>query len=186
MRILLIIVLLSLSGCSADLSQYRTNSPAFNPVDFFSGPMCAWGTVRDINGDVSRRFFADIKGNADENSFTLDEVFLFDDGETQTRLWQFTRNGDKWAGRAGDVVGVAEGEIFGNMMSLKYELEVEVDGDTITLSMDDELHLIDDNNLLGKTIMTKFGITVGEIDLIMQKQKMPGQCKIPKNKKQGL
>ena len=86
-------------------------------------------------------------------------------------------------GRAGDVIGVAEGELYGNMMSLKYQLEVALDGDTIILDMDDELHLIDENNLLGKTIMTKFGITVGEIDLIMQKQKMPGQCKVQKNKK---
>ena len=183
MRTLTLTVLFMLSGCSADLSQYRSNSPVFDPVDFFSGPMCAWGTVRDFNGDVSRRFFADITGKSDANTFTLDEVFLFDDGQTQTRLWQFTKSEDKWMGRAGDVIGVAEGELYGNMMSLKYQLEVALDGDTIILDMDDELHLIDENNLLGKTIMTKFGITVGEIDLIMQKQKMPGQCKVQKNKK---
>lgn len=182
MRTLTLVVLLTLSGCSADLSQYRTNNPTLNPAEFFSGPLCAWGTVRDFNGDVSRRFIADIKGEADENSFTLDEVFLFDDGETQTRLWQFTKNGDRWDGRAGDVVGVAEGEFIGNMMSLKYDLAVEVDGDTIVLSMDDELHLIDENNLLGKTIMTKFGISVGEIDLIMQKQTVSGQCEVQFNK----
>ena len=181
MRYLLLSAIILLSGCSADLSKYRTNTPVLNPAEFFSGQLCAWGTVRDFNGDVSRRFIADIKGEADDTSFTLDEVFLFDDGETQTRLWQFQKTSNGWEGRAGDVVGVAEGAFYGNMMSLKYDLEVNLDGDTIVISIDDELHLIDDNNLLGKTIMKKFGISVGEIDLIMQKQTMPGQCEVKTN-----
>ena len=181
MRYLLLSVIIILSGCSADLNIYRSNSPVLNPTEFFSGQLCAWGTVRDFNGDVSRRFIADIKGEADDTSFTLDEVFLFDDGETQLRLWQFQITATGWEGRAGDVVGSAKGEFIGNMMSLKYDLKVSMeDGDTIVISMDDELHLIDENNLLGKTIMTKFGITVGEIDLIMQKQQMPGQCEVNK------
>ncbi|MEL0036815.1 MAG: DUF3833 family protein [Gammaproteobacteria bacterium] len=178
MKLHYLLVLLALSGCSTDIAQYRNNQPVFDPMTFFSGPLCAWGTVRDFNGDVSRRFVADIKGDADADSFKLDEVFLFDDGERQTRLWQFTRNGDRWNGIAGDVVGVAEGELSGNMMSLKYDLAVGTDDDTIVIAMDDELHLLDENNLLGKTIMTKFGISVGEIDLIMQKQTTSGMCNI--------
>ena len=182
MRYLLLSAMITLSGCSADLSQYRSNTPVINPAEFFSGPLCAWGTVRDFNGDVSRRFIADIIGKADATSFTLDEVFLFDDGETQTRFWEFQKTASGWEGRAGDVVGVAKGAFYGNMMSLKYDLEVTMDDDdTIIIAMDDELHLIDENNLFGKTIMKKFGISVGAIDLIMQKQTMPGNCEVKKN-----
>lgn len=178
MKRLLALVMLLAGGCSSDLAQYQSNQPRLIANQFFKGPLCAWGTVRDYGDDVSRRFVADIKATATEDSFELDETFRFDDGEIQTRLWRFSRTPDGWVGKAADVVGDARGVIHGNMMSLKYTLAVSSDGDVIEVSMDDELHLIDNKNLLGKTIMTKFGLQVGEINLLMQKQTDNSQCNL--------
>lgn len=170
-----------LGGCSSDPSLYRDNSPTLDPQRFFTGDLCAWGTVHDFSGDVTRRFVADIQGTATDSTFELDEIFLFDDGEKQTRLWKFNKTNSGWEGRAGDVVGMAEGQFIGNMMALKYDLQITSDESDIVIAMDDELHLIDENNMMGKTIMTKFGITVGEINLIMQKQPNGSACKIERD-----
>jgi hypothetical protein len=177
-RTLLLFSLLGISACSADITQYRANTPVLDHMQFFSGKLCAWGTVHDYTGQVTRRFIADIDGTATESSFELDEVFLFDDGTKQTRLWKFTKTAEGWDGTAGDVVGVAKGKFIGNMMHLEYDLDIPMDDDSIVISMDDELHLIDENNMLGKTIMTKFGITVGEINLLMQKQQQESRCEL--------
>lgn len=152
------------------------NTPQLDPTHFFNGKICAWGTVHDFSGEVSRRFIADITASSTRSSFILDELFLFDDGSTQTRVWTFTNNADGWKGEAHDVNGPAIAEFSGNMMSLIYELEIALDDDTISVAMDDKLHLIDDLNLIGKTKMSKFGIQVGEINLLMQKQKQSGRC----------
>ena len=178
---LIILSTLAIAGCSSDPSIYKDNSPKLDPQEFFTGDLCAWGTVHDYGGSVTRRFVADIQGTATENTFELDEIFLFDDGEKQTRLWKFNKIDNGWEGRAGDVDGVAEGQFFGNMMSLKYDLIITTDDSEIVIAMDDELHLVDENNLMGKTIMTKFGITVGEINLIMQKQPNGSVCRIERD-----
>ena len=177
----LIPLLILIGGCSSDPSLYKNNTPILDHQAFFTGDICAWGTVHDYSGSVTRRFVADIKGTATDTSFELDEIFLFDDGEKQERLWKFNKTADGWEGRAGDVAGVADGQFIGNMMALKYDLQIKTDDSEIIIAMDDELHLVDENNLMGKTIMTKFGITVGEINLIMQKQLNGSACKLERN-----
>lgn len=178
LRTTLLSSLLLVSACNSDISLYQLNTPRLEPTVFFNGKMCAWGTVHDFSGDVTRRFIADISARSTDTSFVLDELFLFDDGSTQTRVWTFIKQGDSWSGTADDVKGTAYAHISGNMMSLEYQLEIKLDNDTITVAMDDKLHLIDENNMMGKTEMRKFGIPVGEINLLMQKQQLSGRCDI--------
>lgn len=178
---LLLLLVLLLGACSSDPALYRDNSPKLDHQTFFTGDLCAWGTVHDFTGNVTRRFVADIKGTATATTFELDEIFLFDDGEKQYRLWKFNKTANGWEGRAGDVVGVAEGQFIGNMMALKYDLQITSEESEIIIGMDDELHLVDENNMMGKTVMTKFGITVGEINLIMQKQANGSACRLERD-----
>ena len=170
MKYLLLLSSLFLASCASDITQYESNSPKLDLTEYFSGKLCAWGTVSDFSGDVSRRFVATIEATSSQDSFTLDEIFKFDDGERQTRLWKFNKTNNQWIGTAGDVEGEAIGEVSGNVMSLLYDLNVQMDDDVIRLAMDDVLHLIDDNTMIGKTIMNKFGIQVGEINIVIQKQ----------------
>jgi len=174
----LLICLLLLTGCSADIGRYEKNAPKLQPEEFFSGQLCAWGTVHDYSEQVSRRFVADIKASASASSFELDEVFVFDDGSTQTRLWKFNKTKNGWNGTAQDVDGIANGQFIGNMMKLTYDLFIETDDSNLIIAMDDELHLIDQDNMIGKTIMTKFGLKVGEINLVIQKQNNRSLCSI--------
>jgi len=144
-------------------------------TQFFDGKLCAWGLVRNRGGEVNRKFIADINATASAGRVELDEQFIFDDGEKQSRLWQFVKRDNHWIGSAGDVVGEAIGKTAGDTLHLTYQLSVNVDGDTVVVAMDDWLHLIDKHTLLGSTNMSKWGLDVGRIDIMIQ-QRQTNNC----------
>ena len=167
-----IVILISvplLISCTTKLDLYENRSPAFSMTQFFSGQLCAKGLVRNRDASVNRKFVADIIATSGSGIVTLDESFLFDNGERQKRVWEFHRQGTGWLGQAGDVVGEAIAETKGDTLHLNYQLKIEMDGDELIIDMDDWLHLVDENTLMGSTQMTKWGFDVGQIDIFIQK-----------------
>jgi len=69
-----------------------------------------------------------------------------------------------------DVEGVAKGTTAGNVLNWEYQLEVEMDGEPLVLTLDDWLYLVDENNMINRTNMYKWGIPVGEITLYIGKK----------------
>ena len=159
-----------LAGCAINIESYKKQSPAFSMQEFFNGKLCVWGVVRKRSSQVNRKFIADIIATLDGNKLVLDEKFLFDDGEEQTRVWSFVESNGSWSGTAADVVGTASAEIAGDTLHLTYQLKVTVEEDEYIIDMDDWLHQIDDRVLMGSTQMTKWGIDMGSIDIVIQRQ----------------
>ena len=97
---------LIISSCSGlNIQQYEANNPKISLPDFFTGEMTAHGILKDRNGDVTRYFNADLIGTWSEDGVgTLAELFLFDDGEVQERIWTLTPNGQ------GQYVGTANAQ----------------------------------------------------------------------------
>jgi len=71
---------------------------------------------------------------------------------------------------AKDVVGVANGRQSGNAVNMHYTLAVPYNNSVINLSMDDWMYKINNDIVLNKTSMKKFGFKVGEINLFMKKK----------------
>jgi hypothetical protein len=167
---LLICVLLS-GGCSTvKVSDYAAMQPSMTPENFFNGPMTAHGVIKDRRGRVTSYFNADIIGSWKDGVGTLEEDFVFSDGEKSRRVWTFRKNADgTYTGTAGDVVGEAHGEIAGNSMFLKYVLRVPYGDDTIDLTIDDRMYQTAKGILINESKMYKFGFRVGEILLVMVK-----------------
>jgi NAD(P)-dependent dehydrogenase (short-subunit alcohol dehydrogenase family) len=95
---------------------------------------------------------------------TLDEKFVYDDGETQTRIWTLTPTGEKtFIGRAGDIVGDAHMVAKGNTVMIDYVMKVPYKDSTIDISVRDWLHLQEDGVILNHSKMRKFGFEVGEL-----------------------
>jgi len=160
----------SLTSCTSNVAIYEDRLPNFEMNTFFNGKLCAWGVVKSRNGEVSRKFVADINATASQDSVQLDEKFTFDNGEKQNRVWKFVKRNQQWIGSAGDVVGEALGEISGDSLHLVYDLTIQSDGDQVVIAMDDWLHLVDKRTLLGTTNMTKWGFNVGRIDITIQQR----------------
>ncbi|MBN3564356.1 DUF3833 domain-containing protein [Aliamphritea spongicola] len=154
-----------LQGCAVSLDSYKDNTPRLEMTRFFSGQLKATGVVEDYRGKVIRRFSADINGYWQGNQGVLDERFYFADGEVQNRCWQLKKEGDVFTGTAADVVGEARGRVAGNTLHWRYVLRVPVGDSEWQLALDDWLYLVDENNLINRTRMSKLGLGVGEITL---------------------
>jgi len=163
--------LLFIGGCgSVTVSDYAERTPELHLEDFFSGRLTAHGVVKNRAGKVIRYFNADIKAYWDGPVGTLEEDFIFDDGEKQRRVWTLVRQADgTYIGTAGDVVGEGVAEVAGNSMFLDYVLRVPYDGSTIDLAIDDRMYLVQPDMLINESEMSKFGIRVGEIVLMIKK-----------------
>ncbi|KXF83244.1 DUF3833 domain-containing protein [Enterovibrio coralii] len=158
-------------GCSSSLSDYKNSTPAFNLFEYFEGRVDAWGMVQDFTGKQTRRFSVEITGTVEGNTIRLDEDFVFDDGETQNRVWVIEKLPDgSYQGTAGDVIGKASGREEGNALHWVYVLAVEVDGSTYELTLDDWMFRQDEKRVFNLTSMKKFGLEVGRVTLFFEKQ----------------
>lgn len=164
--------LLLLAGCaSPSLDDYRDRSPALIPDRFFQGTLFARGVVKDWSGEVIRTFDATIDASwSAEGVGTLDEVFRYDDGEVDTRVWTLTPEEGGYRAEAGDVVEPGFMEWQGNAIRMNYVLEVPYGDGTINVRMDDWMYLITPDTLINETSMSKWGFPVGEVVLVIQRQ----------------
>jgi len=170
-------VLGALTSCSTAISEYDNKNKSFKLEEYFSGYSTAWGTLQDYSGKVTRRFCVDIYSTWQDGVGTLDEKFYFDDGEQSTRIWTIKNVGaEKYVGTAKDVVGEARGQINGFAFHWQYVLQVPVGGDIVELTMDDWMYQLDQNRLVNKTKMKKFGITVAEVTLFFNNALSGEQC----------
>jgi hypothetical protein len=161
-----------LTACAGPtLDTYRERGPELIPKQFFSGELSAQGVVKDFSGEVIRTFDADITASWDDSGTgTLDEVFRFDDGEQQTRTWTLTPEKAGYRATAGDVTEPGVMRWQGNAIHMNYMLEIAYGDDTINVRMDDWMYLITPDTLINQTTMSKWGVDVGELVLVIQKQ----------------
>ena len=159
-------LMIQLSGCSAEIADYRQQQPTLDIFTYFKGETKAWGMVQDRSGKQIRRFHVDIKGDVVGDTLTLNEQFVYDDGEKQQRVWHIHRiSANRYEGTAGDIKGLAKGRAEGNALNWHYSMNVKASGRTWLLNFDDWMYLQDGNHLFNKTEMKKFGLTVGTVTL---------------------
>lgn len=124
---------------------------------------------------MNRYFRVDIQGShQDENTLRLDEDFSWNDGEKSKRTWILTRRGvHDVSGTAADVVGEASGKLYGNAMNWQYTLDVVIEESNWEIHFDDWMFLVEEDVLINRATMTKFGIRVGEVTIFFQKDRIP-------------
>ncbi|PIR33526.1 MAG: hypothetical protein COV36_02515 [Alphaproteobacteria bacterium CG11_big_fil_rev_8_21_14_0_20_44_7] len=165
-------ILCTLFGCNGiEPAKYVDQQPKADIKEFFNGPIKAWGLIQDRSGNVISRFDVDMIGKWQGDVGTLEEDFTYYDGSTQKRIWTIKElEGDKYEGTAGDIIGKADGEVNGSMIYWKYEMDVPVDDKTYRLKFDDYMWQMNDGVVINRSYFKKFGFTVAELTLIMQKQ----------------
>jgi len=162
-----------LTACgSVDVSTYADQKPALDLPTFFNGEMDAWGIFQKRGGELVRRFHVEIVGTWDSpERGVLDERFTYADGEKQRRVWTLTKQPDgTWHGTADDVVGTAIGKVAGNALHWKYTLELPVDGKVYEVKFDDWMWQMDENTMMNRSTMSKFGFDLGEVSLFFKKR----------------
>jgi len=138
---------------------------------YFDGTIDAWGMFQDRSGKVVKRFRVVIEAEWTAGRGVLDERFSYSDGSTQRRVWHITElGGGRYEGRADDVVGVATGEAAGNALRWRYVLRLPVDGREYEVAFDDWMFQLDERVMLNRSVMSKFGIRLGEVTLSFVKR----------------
>jgi len=166
-------ILSFLSACTGGptLDHYDGDQPELKLEEYFDGPIKAWGIIQDRKGHVTRRFDVDLVGTWDGDTGTLEEHFEYYDGKSEKRVWNIKKLGESsYQGSAGDIVGTATGSTNGSAMRWAYQMDLEVDGKTYRITFDDWMFLMNDGVLVNRSYLKKFGITVAELTLFMQKQ----------------
>jgi Protein of unknown function (DUF3833) len=151
-------------------ADYARETPLLDLRKYFNGPLTAHGIFSDRSGKVVRRFSVKMSASWNGNQGVLDEDFTFSDGAKERRVWRLTDHGDgRYSGRADDVVGVAAGQAAGNALNWRYTLALPVDGRVWEVQFDDWMYLMDERVMLNRAVMSKFGITLGELTLAFSK-----------------
>lgn len=155
---ILLACLLLVSCGQVPVERYADQRPALDLPTFFSGPVQAWGMFQDRSGEVIKRFHVDIDSRRDGDRLILDERFLYSDGTRQRRVWTLTPDGaGRWLGSAG------------NALRWRYHLNLPVDGSTYVVYFDDWMYLMDDDTLINRSSMSKFGIELGQVTLFFRR-----------------
>ncbi|MGA8056484.1 MAG: DUF3833 domain-containing protein [Burkholderiales bacterium] len=169
----LAIVLSFLPGCASTTpEQYANEKPVLDLTRFFDGAVDGWGMVQDRSGKVLRRFYVKIDAKWDGNTGTLDERFDWSDGKNEQRVWKVTKlDATRYTGTAGDVVGQATGVAAGNALQWKYVLQLPPEQGGWQVDLDDWMYLVDQDTMLNRSEIRKFGIRFAEITIAFRKRK---------------
>lgn len=165
--------MIMLSSCSGNsLEYYKGTSPKADIKEYFNGPIKAWGIVQDWRGRVVSRFDVAMVGKWEGDTGTLTEKFDYYDGKKQERVWTIKKLADgSFEGTASDIIDKAIGNTKGSAARWSYIMDLPVDDTTYRITFDDWMWVMNDGVLINRSYLKKFGLTVSELTIFMQKQK---------------
>jgi hypothetical protein len=160
-----------LVGCSRmPIDTFVDTEPRLVLEEYFVGDITAYGIFENRSGDVTRQFKVDITGTYEDGVLVLNEDFLYQNGETDNRIWTIKSLGDgKYEGFADGVIGVAKGEVSGNAFNWKYVFDLPVGDTSYKIKFDDWMFLQDDGVLINRAKLSKWGFEVGSVTISFKK-----------------
>jgi hypothetical protein len=161
------------TGCASgsSLGQFEAAPRQLVLEEYFAGETTAYGLFEDRFGKVRRQFKVDITGEVEGNRLTLTEKFVYDDGERDTRVWEIDiLGGGNYRGTAGDVPVPAVGQVSGNAFNWKYKVDLKVGGSVWNVGFNDWMFLMQDDVLLNRAYVTRYGIEIGQVTIAFNKK----------------
>lgn len=160
--------------------DFRGREPRLEIEGYFAGRTRAWGIFQDRFGVLRRQFQVEIEGTVAGGETVLDERFRFDDGSEDRRIWRIRRTGPhSYEGRAGDVIGVARGELHGNVLTWRYAMDLPIRARRLRVRFDDRMFLGDARVLINRARVSKWGVTIGEVTLVFLREEDPASGEAP-------
>jgi len=167
-----IVIVLMLAGCGTGmkLEDFEGEPLTFRLEEYFLGPTKAWGWFEDRFGKVRRRFVVDMTGAVEGGVLTLDERFVYNDGERERRVWTIeVLDEGRYRGTTDGVVGAAEGRVVGPALNWTYAFDLKVGERTWQVHFDDWMIQQDEQVVVNKATVSKYGFTLGEVTLFFKK-----------------
>ncbi|MEM7302730.1 MAG: DUF3833 family protein [Pseudomonadota bacterium] len=153
-------------------NSVQSSGDLFLP-DFFEGETRAHGFFETVFGTPKRYFRADISGRWEGSRFRMDEDFLFDDGEQESRTWWLEVDPDAGANAirafCAETPEAGIGEHNGRICNLTYRFRLAVGDKSLMVRFRDLFVLAGDNTLLNRGKVSKWGLPVGQLVIAFRK-----------------
>ena len=162
-------------GCGGmQIKDFQETQPEFVLEEYFQGRTQAWGLFEDRFGTVQRQFVVTIDGVWDGTTLVLNEDFVYNDGETENRVWSVTKTGiDTYVGTTENVIGEAVGVSAGNAFNWAYQFNLKVGDGYWKVRFDDWMFMQPDGVLLNKAVVKRWGLKLGTVFLSFSKPATP-------------
>ena len=142
----------------------------FELTSFLNGRTRAWGVFEDRFGRLRRRFTVDMHGRWHGQVFILDERFVYDTGELETRTWQLTPlDNGRFRATSADCIGSAYGESNADSVRMSYRFRLKLKNREINVAFDDRIYRMGDTTAVNRATIRKWGIKLGELSLFFQR-----------------
>ena len=169
-KITTLITVTLLIGCSSSINKFTHSKPTLDLFDYFEGKTVAWGIFEDRFGNIKKQLKVNIIGTVKGDYLILDEKFLYKNGDNERRVWNIKRiNENNYQGSAKDIDGYAKGISKGNALNWQYDMNINIKGKNIRVHFDDWMFLQEDNILINRAKVSKWGLNIGELSLFFQK-----------------
>lgn len=143
----------------------------FDLLSWLEGRTFAEGVFEDRKGRLRRRFTVEMNGRADGGKLTLEENFVFDDGERQRRVWTLHRgSGHTFSGRSDDSASDARGSFETGVAYLASELKIKVGNRAVAMRFDDAFYVMAGGGVLNRSKVMKWGIALGQVVMALRKK----------------
>ncbi len=134
--------------------------------NFFSGPMRAEGSFVNAWSRSRRGIVIDMIPAWDGKLLSLDERFVYSDGETDHKTWRLEKTGPgTYAGTREDMIGTGRVWTEGRAVRLNYVLMLM----GIGFDFDETMILRDDNSVLARSTVRKWGLLIGRVELVIRR-----------------
>lgn len=181
-RTLIAALALVAAGCAGgpQPADRTGETPSMLLEDVLTGRTYAYA-VFERGGVLDRRFWVEAVGDWDGQALTLQEFFLYDDGEVDERTWTFRKTSPTtYSGTAADVIGTADVEVFGDAAYFDYRVDLAMaDGSTIEVNFQDRLYRVSENTIINRATVKKFGLVVGQVTVVFFKDRPDDWPDIP-------
>ncbi len=142
----------------------------FELTTFLAGKTRAWGIFEDRFGRLRRRFTVEMDGQWQDGLFVLDERFIYDTGEIETRTWRVRPLAEgRFSATCPDCIGVASGECDNDSIRMSYRFRLALASRRIDVTFDDRIYRMGDATAVNRATMSKWGIKLGELSLFFER-----------------
>jgi hypothetical protein len=157
------------------IAQRGAETPALTLEQYFAGQTYAYGLFEDGSDNARRKFYVIIDGTWNGSELVLNERFLYDDGERQTRIWTFRKQGAGYVASANDVVGEVAVTQIGDAAQFSYLVDLKIGEDqSLRVRFNDRLYLFAGDLMMNRARVSKFGVEVGEVTVVFLRDRPEG------------
>jgi hypothetical protein len=144
---------------------------AFDLLGFLEGRTLAHGIFEDRFGKLRRYFTVEMTGTMDGQVLTLEEDFVYSDGTTGRRVWRLEKTGeDTFKGACEDALSEAKGHIESNHCSMSYRMKLDIGSRQIAVEFKDVFYPLDNDTMVNRATVTKFGCRLGQAIIVFSKR----------------